>query len=84
MIRGTEKKKRREKKKKLFDVLLVRLRVSLLEDEIIAGEALVDVADIGRDTLEVRGGVVRLGNKDVASGAIVFGLPEVGHVRDPL
>jgi hypothetical protein len=58
-------------------LLLVRHLDALpqaLDDERLAGDALVDVPDVVGGALEVAGGVVALGDEDVVGGAVVEGL----------
>lgn len=65
-------------------LLLLLLGLALLEDKVVAGDALVKILNIIADTLKVGSGIVRLGDKDLVILAILDWLADINNLHEPV
>ena len=65
-------------------LLLLLLGLALLEDKVVAGDALVKILDIIADSLKVGSGIVRLGDEDLVILAILDRLANINNLHEPV
>ncbi len=53
------------------------------EVKIFSSATTIDVQHVETSRLEVSGGVIRLGNKDLGIATVLFGSVKVGHRQEP-